>query len=668
MKRFIGTLLICSLALGWLSGCSAVIEVPDVTRSTNDETAQSEVRPQDDFYRYVNEKMLKNASFDYGEKSAGASFATAQSLVEDQIKEILGDIVKGTGYAKGSEEDILKAAYERFLEYDFDNKDMPADIEQMTEEIKNVKSVEDFLKADAKLVRDYGVAPVLNLNVDQDTFSPSGKVISFGVMSGVAGTGFEELENGYSALNSVKTMGCNVMTASGLSKEEADEYGLEFAYLTKDIFDATDMEIVRALMQWEYEKTLTSDEMKEIFSNIDLMAYLKELGFDQEDCKKFSVFDEGQLKALNLLFTEDHLKALITWEVTRFWKDYLKFTAPSHKELANYYEKDYKALEEKALRAIGEEFHDQTDPLYVERFYSDEADKELRRMVDDIKGGYRELIKNADWLSEQTRKGLLNKLDNIICLTGTNVKRNDSKLSTDIYGKDYYELIRNYRSLKVRQKISSIKEPVARDDVAMAMQMVNACYNPSCNNITITVAIMNKPFYDKDSDYWANLGGLGSVIAHEIGHAFDSNCIKFDQDGVYNPGWIASSDTAKLSERDGKAASYFEDNFTVFGVYHVDGKKTLGENYADLGGMECVLSLAKDKDQKIKIFRNYAVIWCEKTTGTAVVDQIANDEHSPAVIRTNAILSTLEDFYETYDLKEGDGMYIPPDKRVSRWH
>ena len=220
----------------------------------------------------------------------------------------------------------------------------------------------------------------------------------------------------------------------------------------------------------------------------------------------------------------------------------------------------------------------------------------------------------------------------------------------------------------MQERIASLGDPVDRKKAGMRMQTLNACYSPSENNITITVAITNEPYFSAGADYYTNLGGLGSVIGHEMGHAFDSNCIVFDKNGVYNPAWIADVDMKKLLERNEKAASYFEDNFTVFGVYHVDGERTLGENYADLGGMECVTSLAGSEDDLKKIFENYATCWCCKKVDVAIIDQLAYDEHSPEVIRVNAILSTLDCFYDVYDVKEGDGMYIAPENRISRWY
>ena len=216
--------------------------------------------------------------------------------------------------------------------------------------------------------------------------------------------------------------------------------------------------------------------------------------------------------------------------------------------------------------------------------------------------------------------------------------------------------------------VKSLNEPVSRTDIFMPMQMFNACYDPSFNNITITVAITNAPFFDAKANYYTNLGGLGMVIAHEMGHAFDSNCILFNSKGEYDPSWINQEDMDTLLERNEQAVRYFEDNFIVFGIYHVDGEQTLGENYADLGAMECITSLTKTQEDREKLFENYATIWCELGTDESIINQIAYDPHSPALVRVNAILSTTEAFYETYDVQEGDGMYIAPENRISRWY
>lgn len=151
-------------------------------------------------------------------------------------------------------------------------------------------------------------------------------------------------------------------------------------------------------------------------------------------------------------------------------------------------------------------------------------------MCDDIKGGYRKIIKDASWLSEETRAELLRKLENIVYVTAKDLKRHDNAQYANIYGKNYYEFSLNYSRLNLMKELDRFnnQDPVSRTEPGMPMQMMNACYDPGYNNITITAAITNKPFFDAKADYYTNLGGLGSVIAHEIGHAFDSNCIVFN--------------------------------------------------------------------------------------------------------------------------------------------
>ena len=194
---------------------------------------------------------------------------------------------------------------------------------------------------------------------------------------------------------------------------------------------------------------------------------------------------------------------------------------------------------------------------------------------------------------------------------------------------------------------------------------VNAQYLP-CNSINVTVAIMQKPMFDPKASDAANLGRLGSVMAHEIGHAFDSNCINYNADGKLDPDWINAKDKEVLNERADKLADYYS-KFTVMEVYHVKGEKTNGENYADLGAMECVTNIIDDKDQLRELFENYAQIWCSLMVDTNGIWAINYDEHSPGSVRVNAVLASNKKFNEVYDVKEGDGMYFPPEERVSRW-
>ena len=662
MKRLIGIVLIGAMTVSMLSGCTQVVIE---SKETSETTEEAPVRPQDDYYRYINGDRLKNVEFEYGDTSAGSAFEMEQ--IDDQIEGIIKDTVAGSGYAKGSEEDIIKTAYNAFIAYDFSNEPIPEDLAKIISDIDNVQSVDELMEIDAMLARDYGLTSILGITVSTNNFVSGENILTIPQQSSVLVLNFEDVRDDSFALDNLADNGKIVMKTLGYDDDTAGEYGKKLALVALDLYGATDFEIMDAQWQFEYMSICSKDEMDNIFTNIDISEYLKTVGFDPAYCDKFCVVDMEQTKQLNSILTDENIDALKTWELGRLYERYMRFIAPHYKEFAVYLTDSYDTLEEQAVNEISAEFFMETDPIYVERYYTQKMDDSLVSMCDDIREGYRKLISDADWLTDGTKKGLLEKLDNIVYITGMDLKRHDNAKYAGLSG-NYYQIMLQYDRIQRLELIDSLSKPVDRKENGMPMQMVNACYDPTANSITITVAITNKPFFDPDADYYTNLGGLGSVIAHEMGHAFDSNCIVFDKNGVYNPKWIADADMNVLLERNEKAVKYFEDNFVVFGIYHVDGEQTLGENYADLGGMECVTSLAKTNEDLKKIFENYATIWCMKKVDTAIIDQLAYDEHSPEVIRTNAILSTLDCFYDVYDVKEGDGMYIAPENRISRWY
>ena len=664
MKKVAVITVTAAMLAGIVTGCT-----PAEIEPSESETSVVELGParaQDDYYRFINQERFDTAEFEYGSDSVEMAFDS--ELIEDQINGIIEDVIAGDGYAKGSEEDIIKYAYNSFLAYDFENEPIPEDLMAMIEEIDGVSSIDELLEVDAKLVRDYGSTGLILVNPDVDPFNPQRNVLTFNQVPGILNTSFEDVRDYPYALDSIMEDTQVILATRGYDKDTAEQYGRELAYVALDIYNATDMDINDAMFGYEYMKIYSADEVKGMLSNVDLDRYLTLIGYDTTKINDYCLSDEGQLKAVNAVFTEKNLNALKALELAQFYSQFSRYIAPHYKQLQSMNMRSYDSLHDQAIDEVRMVCGNETDPLYVEQYYTAEMDKALRDMCDDIRSGYRDLIGGAEWLSEPTRKELLKKLENIVYVTGTNLERHDNSKFVNVYGNNYYEFRINYMRLDVQERIASLNEPVSRTDILMPMQMFNACYDPSMNNITITVAITNAPFFDVNADYYTNLGGLGMVIAHEMGHAFDSTCIVFNSKGEYDPLWIPDADMQILLERNEKAVKYFEDNFTVFGIYHVDGEQTLGENYADLGGLECITSLCKTNEDREKLFENYATIWCEMCTDDCIINLITYDSHSPALIRVNAVLSTLDAFYETYDVKEGDGMYIAPEDRISRWY
>ena len=657
--------LMMTLSL-WMGGCAESSESEPQYVETEVAEELPPARLQDDFYRYINEETLKNAEFDYKATVSEASFDNKE--VKEQLKEIIQEVAAGDNYEAGSEEDIIKKVQDLYLAYDFENTPVPEELDALFHEIDEISTMDEFFRMDARLMRDYNVDSILNLWVGPDYRGDGENILCFDQYIAILDCDFAEAEESRSPFLSLKNTGSAVSKAMGHDTESADQNGKDFGGLAMEIYFGTDLEEMQSENPEEYFAVYTRDQVEQILNVVDLDIYLEAFDLDVSCAEKFGVSDAGQLEVINEILTEENLEGLKTWKMTALAYTYQKFVVYGYKELEEYAITDYDSEEDRVLKEIMRSYPKEIDPLYVEKYYTEEMDADLNRMCEDIREGYRELISNADWLSDDTRDALLRKLENMVFITGADVKRHDNTEYAELKGEDYFSFYVEYNRLAMRKKMATLMEAPDRKQQGFSMHAVNACYMSYVNSFQIDAAIMKAPFYDPDADYYTNLGGLGAIMAHEIGHAFDSKGIMFNENGIYDPTWIAAEDIQKLEDRNEEAVKYFEENFTVFGVYHVDGKQTLGENYADLGGMECIVTLADTKEERMRIFENYAKIWCAKLTDTEMLGRLRYDSHAPYVLRVNAILSSLDAFYETYDVKEGDDMYIAPEQRISRWY
>lgn len=669
-QKLIAGVMTSVLLLTPLSGCAGIARQTTETAAETQETEPSAVqtgpvRPQDDFYRYVNGEALANAEFEYGNDSAARAFNPYG--VYDIMSDLVEGVVAGSGYETGTEEYIIQNAYNSYMAYDIANAGVPDDLDSLLHEIDEASSVDELLMIDARAVRDYSTAGFTRIGVDVCYTEPTPWLLTFPQFNSFFSVDYTTVEDSYSPFDDLKEYASDLMEAMGHDSEEADETGLQLGLIAMNLYNATDMDQLNAPHAYLGYEVYSREQIADILTNVDLDAYLSAMGPEYEQADRFGIYDPQQLAGINDVFTEENLEALKAWEMCLVTEVYGSFIYGGYDQLVPYSQTLIGTPEEQAVMNIVNLFVDQTDIIYVEEYYTEEMDQALRSMCDDIIDEYRSLIGEADWLTEETRQSLIDKLNNIVYVTGINARRADPTYYADLDYSDFYQLLVQYRKLTNQKKLGFLND-FDITTTLMPMQTFNACYIPNFNTINITVAIMVAPYFDINADYYENLGGLGMVIAHEVGHAFDSNCIEFDENGVYNPAWISSTDSQILKSRDEVAVDYFENNFTLFGVYHVDGEQTLGENYADLGAMECISRIPETNEQRMVMYENFARIWCQKILDRALIHQLAVDPHSPSIIRVNAILSTIDMFYETYGVTEGDGMYIAPEDRISRWY
>lgn len=326
-----------------------------------------------------------------------------------------------------------------------------------------------------------------------------------------------------------------------------------------------------------------------------------------------------------------------------------------------------KSIEKYAYDKATSMFSGVVSIYYGQKFFGEESKKDVRNMVESMIEVYKKRLAENDWLDEKTSKNAIEKLEAFEILVGypDNYEEYYKKF---IYDETitYFENVINFTKIIIEHQIEQLNKPVNRTEWHMPSNMVNAYYSPTGNLICFPAAILQAPFYSIKQTKSENYGGIGAVIGHEISHAFDNNGAKFDKNGNLN-NWWTEEDFKKFDEKAKAMIDLFDG--IPFGNSHVNGTLTVSENIADAGGLSCSLeALAGTGEANYEeFFINHAKIWCRKVKPELVDLLLSIDVHAPAELRTNIQPRNLKEFYETFNVVEGDGMYLAPEKRVNIW-
>ena len=628
---------------------------------SDDDKSEKERRPQDDFYDYINHDNLMNTEIPYGE-SAVSYFAGAE--ISDVIKKMIIDIGNSNEkYAPGSNEQLIHDLYKQILDYK-ENDTVVKEIMGNCDRILAAKDIQELFRLWGDLSRNYGASSIFNFNVERDYHDGSRYCIELHPISSFIGTTLKDIKDDSRNCNKANDIARDMHRVMGDDYETADEKGRQMVYLAIDIANATETEDSMTLEKMLSIQKTSFAEFDNIMSNVDGSVVEMFFGDAAGQTDGIYVYEPEQLMAVNDLITDENLEKWRSYILTSYLQEIGGYIPESNDIIRDYNPESKEAEDERAAALVELYLPVCISEEYAERYYTPEIDKGIHKLFDEIIDSYDELINKADWLTADTRKQLVKKLHGIKLLT-TPTPREVDAADAKLIGENFYESSVNISKKNDIDAIKKLPRKVSLDEVDMSAAEFNAQYLP-CNCINITVAIMQKPMFDPEGDNAVNLGALGSVVGHEIGHAFDSNCINYNADGIYDPNWLNDADLKVLKERADVLSDYYS-KFTIMEVYHVDGELTNGENYADLSGIECVTNLVDDEEELKKLFKSYAESWSTLAVDSDAISTLKLDSHSPAKVRVNAVLASNKKFNEVYDLKEGDGMYIAPEERVSRW-
>ena len=304
---------------------------------------------------------------------------------------------------------------------------------------------------------------------------------------------------------------------------------------------------------------------------------------------------------------------------------------------------------------------------YVAEKFSPRAKADVEAKVATMIGVYKSRLETADWLAPETRQRAITKLNVITSHIGYPEKLPETYEKKIIdENLSLVENAQNLAKISIAHGWSKWNKPVDTTEWGMPAHMVNAYYNPQQNKIVFPAAILQRPFYSLEQSSSANYGGIGAVIAHEISHAFDTNGASFDEHGSLK-NWWTDEDFAAFQTRTDKVVAQF-DGLDSYGA-KINGKLTVSENVADLGGVACALEAAKQESNfsARDFFINFARIWRMKAR-TEYMQMLATiDVHAPGELRTNVTLPNFDEFHEEFEIRETDPMWRSPEERVIIW-
>ena len=428
--------------------------------------------------------------------------------------------------------------------------------------------------------------------------------------------------------------------------------------------------IAMSRSEGKYAK-ISVDDLQKKLPNIDLRAYLEKIFRTMPT--ELNVKETASLSTLNGYLTADNLPLL---------KDYVYLV--NLQKLAPYMTSEmgkaqYKMEEtyiggadpidpeKTAVTQVAALLKWDVGKLYTKKNYTAQKRDVVYAMVDEMLKEYETMLQEEDWLSQATRDRAISKLKAIRLRIGApeDIDRYLSAYTPDT-NKGYLENVMALRREASEKQYDSYGQPVDRTIWNILPQELTPCYYPTDNSINIPVSVLEAPYIDPAAGEAQNLGALGTIIGHEITHAFDDLGSQYDENGDFVNWWTAA-DRKAFEERAKKIVTYYN-NYKTPGAMRQDGRQTLGENIADLGSMRCLTRIVEKKSLSAEqFFESYSNAWA--STSDALSDAIVSgmDEHAADKVRVNAVLGSCELFYQTYHVKEGDGMYIKPENRVGLW-
>jgi putative endopeptidase len=644
-------------------------------------TIDNSVRPQDDFYNFVNGSWMKTAKIP-ADKSTWGSFNKLAEDTDNNSMTILNSLLKDE-YPAGSEGKKIQDLYGTYMDMTKRNADGIAPIKMDLAKIDGIKTVADLQKYLIEATKN-GENPFYSWGVFSDLKNSKMNAVYLGEGSLGLGRDYYQKVNpkNTETLAEYQKYVATMLNALGYENPAVTaenivnfEKSMAQTYLTNEqIRDAT--------LQYN-PRTMT--ELSKMVKNVNLPKYLDAAGVDTDrviigELKYYQNLDKF-LNAKNLPVIKDYMKFhLLSGNASYLSEnlDNMKF---------NFYGKylrgqdEQRALNKRGFELIDGSLGEAFGKLYVEKYFPAEAKAQMVDLIGYLKKSFASHITNLDWMSPVTKEKALNKLNKFtVKVAYPDTWKDYSKLTVNSAkdGGTLYKNLQNISAWQYQRNLEKVGKPVDRTEWGMTPQTVNAYYNPVNNEIVFPAAILQPPFFNPKADAAVNFGGIGAVIGHEMTHGFDDSGSQFDADGNLVD-WWTPADKANFQKATKALAAQYDKFEPVKGTF-VNGTFTNGENIADLGGVNIAYDalqmylkdhgnpgLISGYTQDQRFFMSWATVWRTLQKEAALINQIKTNEHSPGLYRAFGPLVNTDAFYKAFNVKEGDKLYKKPEDRVKIW-
>ena len=639
------------------------------------------VRVQDDLFRFTNGTWIDSFEMPADQSTYG-SFMLLRDLSEERVKAIIEDAAANP---KPGVSQQIGDMYASFMNEQRANELGVAPIAADLKKISELGSIAEVTELLGELSAA-GSDVLFGMYIDNDPGNPERYLVNiYQGGLGLPDEAYYHEEKHAEVRDAYVPFIAEMLELAGWSAADADAaahhiYNFELA-LSKHhwtVVESRDAEKVYNLRKF--------DELQKLSGTFDWNLWLKGAGLGKNVLEESVVMMPSFLEGLDSVYTEANLESIKLWIAFHLINDMAPYL---HEPLINarfaFYgrrltgQPEMRARWKRGVQAVEGALGEAVGEVYVERHFPQAAKAQMDELVAYLVKAYRESILNLDWMTEATKAKALVKLEKFTPKIGYPVKWRD--YSSIVVDRD--DLVGNVRRVaefnfvKESKKIGS---PIDRDEWFMTPQTVNAYYNPGFNEIVFPAAILQPPFFSLENDDAINFGAIGAVIGHEIGHGFDDQGSKYDGDGALQS-WWTDADRAAFEERTKKLIDQFNElSPAQLGDEHkVNGELTIGENIGDLGGLGIaykayLLSLKGAEAPVIdgrtaaqRFFIAWSQSWRAIGRDEMVLQRLATDPHSPPEFRCNQIVRNIGAFYEAFDVKPGDKLWLDPAERVVIW-